>query len=70
MALTEAATKCHKETIAQLREQAVGRDAGLKRLPAKSSAKLQAKEREVFDLQVANTEAKERLIKEEERNSQ
>ena len=43
MALTEAATKCHKETIAQLREQVARREADLKRLLDESSAKLQAK---------------------------
>ena len=69
IALVEIAQKRHNEAIAQLREQAVGREADLKRLLAESSAKLQAKEREVLDLQVANTEAKERWIKEEERNS-
>ena len=57
-------------SIVQLQEQAAGREADLKRLLDESATKLQAKEREVFDLQVANTEAKERLIKEEERNSQ
>ena len=70
IALTEAAKKRHNEAIVQLREQATGWKADLKRLLDESSAKLHAKEREVFDLQVANTEAKERLIKEEERNSQ
>ena len=69
ISLIQAAQKCHNESIAQLQEQATGREADLKRLLDESSAKLHAKEREVFDLQVANTEAKERLIKEEERNS-
>ena len=72
ISITEATTKRRNEGITQLgelREQAVEREANLKRLLNESTTKLQAKEREVFDLQVANTEAKERLIKEEERNS-
>ena len=71
--ITEEATKRHNEAIAQLgelREQATGREGDLKRLLEESTTKLQAKEREVFDLQVANTEAKERLIKEEEQRMQ
>ena len=73
ISITEATTKRRNEGITQLgelREQAVEREANLKRLLNESTTKLQAKEREVFDLQVANTEAKERLIKEEERRMQ
>ena len=48
LAITEEAKKCHNETIAQLgdmREQAVGREADLKRLLDKRTTKLQARER-------------------------
>ena len=69
IALAELAEQHHNEAIGQLREQAAGREANLKRLLAESSAALKAQEREVMNLQVAITEAKERFIKEEERNS-
>ena len=70
ISLIEAAQKCHNEAIAQLREQATGREDDLKRLLDESMTKLKGREREVLDLQVANTEAKERLINEEEKRMQ
>ena len=45
------------------------REAELKQMIAENSATLKVKEREVLDLQVTITEAKERVIREEERNS-
>ena len=65
VAITEEAQKRDNEAIAQLgelREQATGREDDLKRLLDESMTKLKGREREVLDLQVANTEAKERLI--------
>ena len=56
--------------MGQLREQDAAREAELTQLLVESSVALKAKEREVLDLQVAITEAKERVIREEERNSQ
>ena len=69
IALAELAEQHHNEVIGQPQEQAAGREADLKQLLAESSAALQEKEREVLDLQVANTKAKERLSMEEERNN-
>ena len=48
ISLIEAAQKCHNEAIAQLREQATGREAYLKRLLDESLAKLKAMESVVF----------------------
>ena len=73
VAITEEAQKRDNEAIAQLgelREQATGREDDLKRLLDESMTKLKGREREVLDLQVANTEAKERLINEEEKRMQ
>ena len=69
IALAELAEQHHNEAIGELWERVAGREANLKRLFAESSVALKAQEREVMNLQVAITEAKERFIKEEERNS-
>ena len=69
IARAELAEQQHNDAIAQLQEQAADREAELKRLLAESSVALKAQEREVMNLQVAITEAKERFNKEEERNS-
>ena len=50
----------------QTEEQAAKREAEQKRLLEERTPKLQAMEREVVDLQAANTEATQRLAKEEE----
>ena len=65
--------KPHEEDIAQLgklREQATKREADLRRLLEERTAKLQAMEKELADLQTANTEATRRLAKEEEMREQ
>ena len=55
IALAELSQQCHNKAITQQREQAARRKADLEGLLAECSAALQAKEREVLDLQVANT---------------
>ena len=73
VAITKEAKKCHIEAIAQLGElweQAARWEADLKHLLDETMTKLQAKEREVLQLQVANTKVKERLINQEERRMQ
>ena len=51
-------------------EQAIKREANLKKLLEERTAKLQAMEKELADLQTANTEATRRLAKEEEMREQ
>ena len=61
--------KCDEEVITQLGklcEQADEREATLKRLLEEHMAKLQAMEKEVAAIQAENTEATQRLAKEEE----
>ena len=60
----------HNEVMDQLREQAASREAELKQIIDENSAALQAKEKEALDLHVTLTEAKERILREEERNRQ
>ena len=69
IAITEKTKKHHEEDMAQLgklREQVAKREAKLKRLLEERIAKLQATEKEVANIQAANTMAIERLAKEEE----
>ena len=69
MAIVEKAKERHQEAMAELgklREQAAKRKAELQRLLEERTAKLQAMEKDVSDLQAANTMATERLTKEEE----
>ena len=65
-----AETKTHHDKViaqlGKLREQAAKREADLKRLLKERTTKIQAMEKEVADLQAANTEATQRLAKEEE----
>ena len=67
---TEYLEQRHKEAIGQLREQAASREAEVKQMVDEHSFALKAKEKEVLDLQVALTEAKERILREEEQNRQ
>ena len=60
----------HNEAIGHLREQVAIREVELKQRIDEHSVALKAKEKEVLDLQVALTEAKERILREEERNRQ
>ena len=48
----------------------MSREAELKQMTDENLTAVKAKEREVLDLHVALTDAKERVLKEEERNSQ
>ena len=60
IAITKNTKKRHKEDVTQLgklREQVVKREGDLKRLSKERTAKLQAMEKEVADLEAANTEA-------------
>ena len=71
--ITKNTKKRDKEDIAQLgklREQAAKREADLKRLLKERTTKIQAMEKEVADLQAANTEATRRLAKEEKTREQ
>ena len=70
IARTERLEQRHKEAMGQLREQAASREAEVKQMFDEHSVALKAKEKEVLDLPIALTEAKERVIREEERNSQ
>ena len=70
LARTKHMAQQHNEAIGQIREQATSREAELKQRIDEHSAALKAKEKEVLDLQVVLTEAKERTLKEGERNSQ
>ena len=68
--ITEKAKKRHDEAITQLdklQEQAPKREAELKKLLDERTAKLQAKEKEVADLQAANIEATQQMAREEEK---
>ena len=70
MAIVEKAKERHEEAmtkLGKLREQAAEREADLKRLLDERTNKLQAMEKEVADLQAANTEATQRLAREEEK---
>ena len=60
----------HNEVMDQLREQAASREAELAQRMEEHSVAMKAKEKEVLDLQVALTEAKECILREEERNHQ
>ena len=55
--------------MSQLWEQEASHEAELKQTIDENSAVLKEKEREVLDLQVALTEEKECVIREEERNN-
>ena len=70
LARTKHMAQQHNEAIGQIREQAVSRETELKQRIDEHSAALKAKEKEVLDLQVALTEAKECILREEERNHQ
>ena len=70
LALTKHMEQQHNEAIGHLREQAAIREAELKQRIDEHSVALKAKEKEVLDLQVALTEAKECVLMEEERNRQ
>ena len=70
LARTKHMEQQHDEALGQLREQAASREAELKQISDEHSAALKAKEKEVLDLQVALSEAKERVLKEEERHRQ
>ena len=48
----------------------MSREAELKKMIGEHAVTLKAKEKEVLDLQVALTEAKERILREEEQNRQ
>ena len=72
-AITKNTKKCYDEAIAQLDElweQAAEREADLKRLLDERTTKLQGMEKEVAVLQAANTDATQRLAKEEEKREQ
>ena len=60
----------HNEAIGQLREQVASREAEIKQMIDEYLVTLKAKEKEVLDLQVALAEAKEHILREEERNRQ
>ena len=69
MAIVEKSKKRHEQAMAELgklREQATKRKAELQRLLEEHTTKIQATEKEVTDLQAANTVATQRLAKEEE----
>ena len=73
VAITEEAKKHHNEAITQLselREQAAEREVDLKQLLDERTTKLQAMEKEVVDLQAANTEATQRSANKEEMRMQ
>ena len=70
LALTKHMEQQHNEAIGHLREQAAIREAELKQRIDEHSDALKAKAKEVLDLQVTLTEAKERILREEERNRQ
>ena len=70
IAHAELMAQQYNETMGNLREQAASRDAELAQRIEEHSVALQAKEKEVLDLQVALTDAKERILREEERNRQ
>ena len=60
----------YNDTMSQLQEQAASREAELAQRMEEHSVAMKAKEKEVLDLQVALTDAKERILREEERNRQ
>ena len=69
VAITEEAKKHHGEAIAQLdelKEQAAEREADFKRLLNECIAKLQATEKEVANIQAANTMVAAQLAEAEE----
>ena len=70
LAQTKHIEQQHNEAIGHLREQVAIREVELKQRIDEHSVALKAKEKEVLDLQVALTEAKERILREEERNHQ
>ena len=69
MAIVEKAKERHQEAMAELgklREQAAKRKAELQRLLEEHTTKIQATEKEVTDLQAANTLVAARLAEVEE----
>ena len=58
----------YNATMDRLREQAASREAELAQKMEEHSVALKAKEKELLDLQVALTDAKEHILREEERN--
>ena len=73
MAIVEKAKERHEEAmtkLGKLREQAAKCEAKLKKLLDERTTKLQAMEKEVVDLQAANTEATQRSANKEEMRMQ
>ena len=68
LARTKHMEQQHNEAMGHLREQAAIQEGELKQRIDEHSVALKAKEKEVLDLQVALTDAKERILREEERN--
>ena len=68
IAHAELMAQQYNATMDRLREQAASREAELVQKMEEHSVALKAKEKELLDLQVALTNAKERILREEERN--
>ena len=62
---TEHMEQQHNEAIGERRAQAASQEAELKQVITENSAVLKAKEKDVLDLQITLTEAKERILLEE-----